>query len=51
MKSIFHENLQELSLEEMSNIVGGEKLSDWTLMALTWVGDHMPQTEYPCGVL
>ena len=51
MKNIFHENLQELSLEEISNITGGGKLSDWVLMGWTWVGDHMPQTEYPCGVL
>lgn len=48
MQNIFQTNTVELSFQEMENINGGGKLSDYTVRFLTWCESWA--TEYPAGV-
>ena len=38
----------ELTENELANILGGGIISDLVVKGLTWLGDHIKPTEYPC---
>ncbi|WP_020598140.1 hypothetical protein [Spirosoma panaciterrae] len=45
MKHIEFGDVTALSIDEMIEVDGGGKISDWTVKALTWLGDNLSKLQ------